>query len=134
MGSGSQNSIVQRTRKRDRNKAALVLFGRAVFTTMAIVSGWLGFITGIRLQSSNYDPYAYGTGVGALFAAACAVIAFMLMRQRNHKEKVRALEARIDELSDENWELREVEVSTLEKGLVGGVHGAPDGAQGGLVA
>ena len=70
------------TRKRARNKAALVLFGRAVVATMAVVSGWLGFLTGIRLQSSNYDPYAYGTGVGALFAAACAVIAFMLMRQR----------------------------------------------------
>jgi signal transduction histidine kinase/CheY-like chemotaxis protein len=115
MGSGSQNSIAQRTRKRARNKAALVLFGRAVVATMAIVSGWLGFITGIRLQSSNYDPYAYGTGVGALFAAACAVIAFMLMRQRSHKEKVRGLEARIEELADDNWELREVEVSTLEK-------------------
>ncbi len=115
MGSGSQNSIVQRTRKRVRNKAALVLFGRAVVATMAIVSGWLGFITGIRLQSANYDPYAYGTGVGALFAAACAVIAFMLMRQRAHVEKVRALEARIEELADDNWELREVEVSTLEK-------------------
>ena len=115
MGSESQNSIVRQTRERARNKAALVLFGRAVVVTMALVSGWLGFITGIRLQSSNYDPYAYGTGVGALFAAACAVIAFMLMRQRNHREKVRALEARIEELADDNWELREVEVSTLEK-------------------
>ncbi len=115
MGSESQNSIVRQTRDRTRNKAALVLFGRAVVATMAVVSGWLGFTTGIQLQSANYDPYAYGTGVGALFAAACAVIAFMLMRQRAHKEKVRMLEARIDELSDENWELREVEVNTLEK-------------------
>jgi signal transduction histidine kinase/CheY-like chemotaxis protein len=115
MGSESQNSIVRQTRNRARNKAALVLFGRAVVATMAVVSGWLGFTTGIRLQNSNYDPYAYGTGIGALFAAACAIIAFMLMRQRVHKEKVRVLEARIDDLSDENWELREVEVNTLEK-------------------
>ena len=115
MGSESQNSIVRQTRDRARNKAALVLFGRAVVATMAIVSGWLGFTTGVRLQSANNDPYAFATGVGALFAATCAVIAFMLMRQRNHKERVRALEARIDELSDENWELREVEVNTLEK-------------------
>jgi signal transduction histidine kinase/CheY-like chemotaxis protein len=113
MRSGS--SIAQLARKRARNKASLVLFGRAVVSTMAVVSGWLGFLTGIRLQSSNYDPYAYGTGVGALFAAACAVIAFMLMRQRAHADKVRALETRIEELSDDNWELREVEVSTLEK-------------------
>ena len=109
------NSITQRARKRARNKAALVLFGRSVVATMAVVSGWLGFLTGVRLQSSNYDPYAYGTGVGALFAAACAVIALMLMRQRSYGEKMRALETRIEELSDDNWELREVEVSTLEK-------------------
>ena len=111
MRSGS--AIAQLARKRARNKAALVLFGRAVVSTMAVVSGWLGFLTGIRLQSSTYDPYAYGTGVGALFAAACAVIAFMLMRQRTHADKVRALETRIEELSDDTWELREVEVNAL---------------------
>ncbi len=109
MGSGSQDSVTRLARRRARNKAALVLFGRAVVSTMAVVSGWLGFLTGVRLQSSNYDPYAYGTGVGALFAAACAVIAFMLMRQRAHAEKMRALETRIEELSDDNWELRETE-------------------------
>src|SRR5450759_2589377 len=113
MRSGS--AIAQLARKRARNKASLVLFGRAVVSTMAGVSGWLGFLTGIRLQSSTYDPYAYGTGVGALFAAACAVIAFMLMRQRTHADKVRALETRIEELSDDNWELHEVEMNALEK-------------------
>jgi len=112
---GSQNSITQTVRKRARNKAALVLFGRAVVSTMAVVSGWLGFLTGVRLQSSNYDPYAYATGVGALFAAACAFIAYMLMRQRAYAENMRGLQTRIEELSDDNWELREVEVSTLEK-------------------
>jgi signal transduction histidine kinase/CheY-like chemotaxis protein len=113
MRSGS--AIAQLARKRARNKASLVLFGRAVVATMAVVSGWLGFLTGIRLQSSNYDPYAYGTGVGALFAAACAVIAFMLMRQRAHADKMRALETRIEELSDDNWELHDVEMNALEK-------------------
>ncbi|HEY1310039.1 MAG TPA: histidine kinase dimerization/phospho-acceptor domain-containing protein, partial [Pseudolabrys sp.] len=82
---------------------------------MAAVSGWLGFLAGIQLQKSNYDPYAYATGVGALFAATCAIIAFMLMRQRSHNDKVRALEARIEELSDDNWELHEIEVSALAK-------------------
>src|ERR1700693_5663792 len=109
MGSGSADSITRLARRRARNKAALVLFGRAVMSTMAVASGWLGFLTGVRLQSSHYDPYAYGTGVGALFAAACAVIAFMLMRQRAHTEKMRALETRIEQLSDDNWELRETE-------------------------
>src|SRR5664279_792616 len=103
MGSGSGNSIARSVRKRARNKASLVLFGRSVMATMAVVSGWLGFLTGVRLKSENLDPYAYATGVGALFAATCATIAFMLMRQRSHKDKVRALEARVEELSDDDW-------------------------------
>jgi signal transduction histidine kinase/CheY-like chemotaxis protein len=108
-------SITNAARRRARNKAALVLFGRVVVSTLAVVSGWLGFISGIELQKSNYDPYAYATGVGALFAAACAVIAFMLMRQRKYHDKMRALESRLEELSDDNWELHEIEVSALAK-------------------
>jgi signal transduction histidine kinase/CheY-like chemotaxis protein len=111
----SASSIAQLARKRARNKASLVLFGRSVMATMAVVSGWLGFRTGIRLQSSNYDPYAYATGVGALFAATCTIIAFLLMRQRAHTDQVRALVKRIEELSDDNWELHEVEMNALEK-------------------
>ena len=92
-----------------RNKAALVLFGRAVMTTLAIISGTLGFLTGVRMQSGTYDPHAYATGAGALFAAACAVIAFMLMRRRAAKIKLRKVELRAEELFDRNWELREAE-------------------------
>src|SRR5579864_2029821 len=113
MGSGSP--IAQLVRKRTRNKAALVLFGRAVVSTLAVVSGWLGFLAGIELQKSNYDPYSYATGVGALFAATCAIIALMLMRQRSYADKMRALETRIEELSDDNWELHEFEVNALTK-------------------
>jgi PAS domain S-box-containing protein len=109
MGSQLHDPIARLARRRKRNKAALVLFGRAVVSTLAVVSGWLGFLTGVRLQSSNYDPYAYATGVGALFAAACAVIALMLMRQRRQSEQTRALRTRIEQLSDEIWELRENE-------------------------
>jgi signal transduction histidine kinase/CheY-like chemotaxis protein len=112
---GSDPSITQLVRKRARNKAALVLFGRAVVSTLAVVSGWLGFLFGIKLQKSNYDPNAYAIGVGALFAATCAIIAFMLMRQRSYSDKMRALETRIEELSDDNWELHEVEVIALAK-------------------
>ncbi|MCF8476919.1 MAG: response regulator [Pseudolabrys sp.] len=93
-----------------RNTAALILFGRSVVGTFAVVSGWLGFMTGIRMSADTYDPYAYANGVGALFAAACATISFMLMRRRANKEKMRGLEMRIEELTDRNWELREAEV------------------------
>jgi PAS domain S-box-containing protein len=109
MRSKQSTSPVFAIRKSARNRAALVLFGRAVMTTLAVVSAGLGFFAGIRFKSSTYDPYAYATGVGALFAAACAVIAFMLIRRRAGVEKIRALEAQVDELTDRNWELREAE-------------------------
>jgi len=109
MPSKSKSSTVSDFRTRERNRAALVLFGRAVMTTLAIVSGALGFLTGVRMQSASYDPYAYATGAGALFAAACTVIAFLLMRRRVMKERIRLLAARVEDLSDRNWELREAE-------------------------
>ncbi len=109
MRSKSKTDSVSTIRKAGRNKAALVLFGRAVVITLSVVSAGLGFLTGVRMQSNTYDPHAYATGAGALFAAACAVIAFMLTRRRAAKIKIRMLEARAEELFDHNWELREAE-------------------------
>jgi PAS domain S-box-containing protein len=109
MRTKSAASIVRSTRNAARNKRALILFGRAAWTTLAVCSGGIGFFVGIRLQHDNYDPYAYASGVGSLFAAACTAIAFMLIRGRMLKEKMRAFEARAEELADRNWELREAE-------------------------
>jgi len=100
---------VRKARNKERNKAALILFGRAAVTTLALFSGALGFFTGIRLQAGNFDPYTYATGTGALLAAACTAIAYLLVRRRAVVKKLRALEAQVDELSDCNWELREAE-------------------------
>ncbi len=93
----------------ERNKAALLLFGRAFLTTAGIIWGAIGFIAGIIIQRPNFDPYDYATGVGALFAVACATIALLLRGRRNRKRKIRELEAELEELSDRNWELREAE-------------------------
>jgi len=103
------SSLVRRRRIAARNKRALILFGRAAWTTVAVSCGVIGFFAGIRLQSDNYDPYAYASGVGALFAAACTAMVVLLIRGRMLKDKARALEARAEELSDRNWELREAE-------------------------
>src|SRR6185437_4014833 len=89
-------SPVSAIRRRTRNRAALLLFGRAIVTTLGVVSGALGFLTGIRMSANNYDPAAYATGVAALFAAACAVIAFLLMRRRVMIDKTRRLQAQGD--------------------------------------
>jgi PAS domain S-box-containing protein len=96
-------------RTSSRNTRSLVLFGRTVVVTLSVISGGLGFLAGVRMQHGTYDPHAYAIGAGALFAAAMAVIAFMLMRRRVHKQKLRVLEACVEELSDRNWELREAE-------------------------
>ncbi len=105
----SASKSVSAIRTASRNTRSLVLFGRTVVITLSIVSTCLGFIAGIRLQSGTYDPHAYAIGAGALFATACAFIAFLLMRRRVNKFKMRVLEMRLEELSDRNWELREAE-------------------------
>ena len=109
MRSKTGASAVSDLRVRARNRRALALFGRAAMTTLAIVSGGIGFLTGIRFQAGSYDPNAYATGAGVLFAIACTVIAFMLVRRRFVLKKLRRAEARIEELTDRNWELREAE-------------------------
>jgi len=109
MRSGSRSKTVFANRTSARNKAALVLFGRAVVISLSIISGALGFLVGVRMQSATYDPYAYAMGVSALFAAACTLIFVLLIRRRLAAEKIRTLEAHIEELSDRNWELREAE-------------------------
>lgn len=93
-----------------RNTAALILFGRSAVITLSVISGGLGFLAGIRVSSPNYDPHSYAIGAGALFAAACAVIAFLLYRRRVAKSRQRDLEHRVEELSDQLWEARETEV------------------------
>ncbi|MDP2411700.1 MAG: ATP-binding protein [Pseudolabrys sp.] len=108
----SKPKTVAAIRTAARNKAALILFGRSVVITLSVAAGTLGFLTGARMKDGTYDPHAYATGAGALFAAACAVIAFMLMRRRAAKEKLRALQSRYEELSDRHWELREAEERT----------------------
>jgi PAS domain S-box-containing protein len=92
-----------------RTKAALVLFGRSVVITLSVISGCIGFLAGIRVSSGQYNPHSYAIGSGALFAVACAVIAFLLTRRRHRRKLERALEIRVEELSDQNWELREAE-------------------------
>ena len=100
---------VSAIRASSRNTRSLVLFGRTVVITLSVVSASLGFLAGARMQHGTYDPHSYAIGAGSLFAAAMACIAFLLMRRRVAKQKLRLLEARIEDLSDRNWELREAE-------------------------
>jgi len=89
--------------------ASLVLFSRAVMTTLAVLSAGLGFLTGVRLKADTYDPHTFAIGAAALFCAASTVIAFLLYRRRLAKDRYRALQARCEQIADENWELREAQ-------------------------
>jgi signal transduction histidine kinase/CheY-like chemotaxis protein len=104
---------MQRTTRAYRNRRALLLFSRAAITTLAICSAALGFLTGVRIGSRDYDPNAYAIGAGALCAAACTVIAYMLYRRRIAHAKLGRLEARVEELADSNWQLHDAEVQAL---------------------
>jgi hypothetical protein len=88
-----------------RNHRALLLFSRGAIGTLAVISTGLGFLTGVRMGSHDYDPHTYAIGAGALCAAAFTVIAFMLYRRRIALGRMKKLEARVEELSDHNWEL-----------------------------
>ncbi|HEY6023117.1 MAG TPA: ATP-binding protein [Pseudolabrys sp.] len=90
-----------------RNRAALL--ARAAFGALAVGAAAAGFFAGARLQSTGYEFTGSIIATGALFAAACAAIGFLLARQRAIASAMRALEARNEELSDRNWELREAE-------------------------
>lgn len=103
----------RRMKLAERDQRALVLFGRAVVTTLAIVSGVLGFFAGVEFKSADYNPHAYAMGAGALFAAACTVIAFMLYRRRLAAAKLRTLQSQVEDLADKNWELHEAEMRAL---------------------
>ncbi len=105
----SAAALVRAARTSSRNKKALILFGRAAMTTIAVVSAALGFLFGILMQRPNYDPATYGAGVAVLLAAACTAIAYLLARRRALAAKMRRLEARAEELADRNWELGESE-------------------------
>jgi signal transduction histidine kinase/CheY-like chemotaxis protein len=104
---------MHRSNRAHRNRRALLLFSRAAITTLAICSAALGFLTGVRIGSRDYDPNAYAIGAGALCAAACTVIAYMLYRRRVAHAKLGRLEARVEELSDSNWQLHDAEVRAL---------------------
>jgi len=92
---------------------SLVLFSRAVMSTLIVISVVLGFLTGIELQADNYNPHSFAIGAAALFCAASSVIAWLLYRRRLLRAQYRDLAARCEELADRNWELREAQDRAL---------------------
>jgi PAS domain S-box-containing protein len=81
----------------------------------SIVVSWIafvvtfGFLAGANANAANYDPYAFATGIAALFGVACGIIALLSVRNRMLRADLRRAEEHIEALSDRNWQLRESE-------------------------
>jgi signal transduction histidine kinase/CheY-like chemotaxis protein len=74
---------------------------------MVILATTTGFFAGIELERGHYDPIAFSSGVAAVLALVCAILTYLLMRRRALLQRMKTLEARVEELTDTNWELRE---------------------------
>jgi PAS domain S-box-containing protein len=68
-----------------------------------------GFLVGTRGPGANYDPYLFAVGTAGLFGAACGAISLLIASRLKLRVRLRAAAERIEELSDRNWELKEVE-------------------------
>jgi len=82
-----------------------------VITTMSFAVAF-GFLSGATSPSAHYDPHMFAIGVSSLFGAACGAIGILISRIRQMKAELRALEARLDEAADRNWEIREAQERT----------------------
>ncbi len=80
----------------------------AVILSMSFAMAF-GFLAGSSGPGSNYDPYMFAVGTSALFGAACGAIALLVASRIALRAKLRALSERVEELSDRNWELKEIE-------------------------
>ena len=86
----------------------MFLLRAAFILTMSFAMAF-GFLAGSSGPWANYDPYLFAVGTSALFGAACGGIGLLLASRIALRVKLRALSERIEELSDHNWELKEIE-------------------------
>ena len=64
----------------------------------------------MRSPARNYDPHAFAIGAAALFGAACGAIGLIVLaRAAPASRKCASCSARVEELADRNWELKESE-------------------------
>jgi signal transduction histidine kinase/CheY-like chemotaxis protein len=106
-----------------RSRATLgkpAIFSRRLFSAIvraAVIGSTsfavsFGFLSGATSPQANYDPYMFAIGVSALFGAACGAIGILISRVRQMKAELRALETRLDQEADRNWEISEAQERT----------------------
>lgn len=80
----------------------------AVILAMSFATAF-GFLAGTRSPMADYDPYLFAVGTAAMFGAACGLLGLLVAGRLRLRAQLRAQAARIEELSDRNWELKEIE-------------------------
>ena len=86
---------------------SLMLRGMLVLS-MSIAAAF-GFVAVINTPAATYDPHSFAVGVAGLFGAACGAAGLMFARNRALGQQLRDARERIEDLSDQNWELKEAE-------------------------
>ncbi len=68
-----------------------------------------GLMSEATAREGAYNPQLFAIGVAGLLALACTFIAYLFFRNRSLKAALRTLEQHAEELSDNNWEMKEAE-------------------------
>ncbi|MCG6206488.1 ATP-binding protein [Rhodopseudomonas sp. HC1] len=101
--------IGSRRRAFVRRFPRLTLGLRSLLVFVAAFFGAYGFISGSRLDVSNYDPHSFAIGASFLFALACFGLAVQSMRLRAMRQQLKIEILRNESLADRNWELKDAE-------------------------
>ena len=88
---------------------ALPTPSRALAPLLVSFAAGFGFLAAIAGSQFHYNPSASAVGVAALFGAACGIIGLLVCRLRSMRRRMGSLSRRLEDLSDQNWELKEGE-------------------------
>ncbi|MEA2903754.1 MAG: hypothetical protein QOI12_1141 [Alphaproteobacteria bacterium] len=103
------HSGIRRAMRALFSRRALTLAVRAVVLLSMSFAAAFGFLAAMNSPGSHYDPHLFAIGAAALFGAACGAVGLLFSRNRAFKDELRKMRARLEDLSDRNWELKESE-------------------------
>ncbi len=89
-------------------RAVSTLLRALALLSMSFAAGF-GFLAAIKNPQLHYNPHTFAVGAAALFGAACGVIGLLASSLRSMRVRMRGLSRRVEDLCDQNWELKEGE-------------------------
>ena len=89
-------------------RAGSILLRAIALLCMSFAAGF-GFLAAIKHPPLRYNPHTFAVGAAGLFGAACGVIGLLVSTLRSLRAQTLGLSRRLEDLSDQNWELKEGE-------------------------